>query len=123
MMDSSNSAVRPAPTRGRSRCSAVAGLFVVCSLALGPLGACGGAQRPKAPAAELRAIVEPPVATVQVDEKFVGAARVLAQRPAQLKPGKHRVTVDAAGYFPHDVELDLPPGVTTLELKLRPIPR
>jgi hypothetical protein len=94
------------------------GLLVLAGL----LAACGGAQKAKPRQAELRAVVEPPLANVQVDEYFVGSARVLAVRPAQLTPGKHRVTVDADGYFPHDVELDLPPGVTTLELKLRPVP-
>jgi hypothetical protein len=87
------------------------------------LAACAATHKPKTRQAELRAVVEPSNALVQVDETFVGAARVLEKRPAQLSPGKHRVTVDAAGYFPHDVELDLAPGVTTLTLKLRAIPR
>jgi len=85
--------------------------------------ACGGAQKAKPPAAELRALVEPATANVQIDEHFVGSARVLAVRPARVAPGKHRVTVEAEGYFPHDVELDLPVGVTTLDLKLRAVPR
>jgi len=89
----------------------------------GALIACGGAHKAKGRPAELRALVEPPTAIVQVDETFVGSARVLDKRPAQLTPGKHRVTVDAPGYFPHDVELDLAPGVTTLQLKLRAIPK
>ena len=86
------------------------------------LSACGGAQRPRQAVAELRTIVEPPTARVQVDERFVGAARVLEKRPARLTPGKHRVTVEAPGFFPHDMELDLAPGVTKVDLKLRPVP-
>ena len=96
---------------------------VVSASLCGALIACGGAHKPKGRPAELRALVEPPTAIVQVDETFVGSARVLDKRPAQLTPGKHRVTVDAPGYFPHDVELDLAPGVTTLQLKLRAIPK
>lgn len=94
------------------------------ALALGVclLAACGGVQRPKPAVAELRTLVEPATARVQVDEQFVGAARVLAQRPARLKPGPHRLTIEAPGYFPHDMELDLRPGVTKVELKLRPVP-
>ena len=84
--------------------------------------ACGGAHKPKGRPAELRAVVQPPTAIVQVEEKFVGSARVLDKRPAQLTPGKHRVTVEAPGYFPHDVEVELAPGVTTLQLKLRAVP-
>jgi hypothetical protein len=95
----------------------------LCSLCLCvALVACGGAHKPKGRPAELRALVEPPTAIIQVDEKFVGSARVLDKRPAPLAPGKHRVTVEAPGYFPHDVEVELVPGVTTLQLKLRALP-
>ncbi|HEX5658682.1 MAG TPA: PEGA domain-containing protein [Polyangiales bacterium] len=91
-------------------------------LALFLLCGCAGAQLPRSRPAELRTIVEPPTAAVQIDERFAGAARVLAMRPASVKPGKHRITVEAPGYFPHDAELELVPGVTTVNLKLRPVP-
>ncbi|HEY6877872.1 MAG TPA: PEGA domain-containing protein [Polyangiales bacterium] len=90
-------------------------------LSLAVLG-CAGAQRPRARPAQLRAVIEPATASVQIDEHFVGAARVLAVRPASVKPGKHRITVEAPGYFPHDAEVELAPGVTTVNLKLRPVP-
>lgn len=90
-------------------------------LSLALLG-CAGAQRPRARPAQLRTLVEPSTATVQIDEHFAGAARVLAVRPASVKPGKHRITVEAPGYFPHDAEVELAPGVTTVDLKLRPVP-
>jgi hypothetical protein len=83
---------------------------------------CASTQKPKGPQAGLRTVVDPPNAIVQVDEHFVGAARVLDKRPAELAPGKHRVTVEAPGHFPHDLQVDLAPGVTTLNLKLRPTP-
>ena len=85
-------------------------------------GSCGARQPPRPAVAELRTLVEPPTARVQVDEQFVGAARVLAQRPARLSLGRHRVTIEAPGYFPHDLELDLAAGVTKLEVELRAIP-
>jgi hypothetical protein len=91
---------------------------------VGALGvSCAPVQKPGIRPAELRTRVLPATATVQVDERYVGAARRLDKSPAKLAPGKHRVTVEAAGFFPHDVELELAPGVTTLDLKLRPIPR
>jgi hypothetical protein len=108
-----------APASGASRL----GSGLVSALLCGALIACAGAHKPTGRPAQLRALVEPATALVQVDETFVGSARVLDKRPAQLTPGKHRVTVDAPGYFPHDVELELVPGVTTLQLKLRPIPK
>ncbi|MFT3922893.1 MAG: PEGA domain-containing protein [Myxococcales bacterium] len=84
--------------------------------------ACGGAQHPREKPAQLRIVAEPATASVQVDEHFVGAARVLAKQPATVTPGKHRVTVEAPNYFPHDLELELPAGVTSVEIKLRPVP-
>ncbi|MDB4974430.1 MAG: hypothetical protein JWN48_2771 [Myxococcaceae bacterium] len=116
-------------TRARSRveprASRITGLALGLALALllALLGVgCAARQTPNTKTAALKTVVEPPTALVQVDEHFVGAARVLATRPAPLEPGKHRVTVEAPGYFPHDLEVDLVPGVTTLELKLRATP-
>ncbi len=72
--------------------------------------------------AKLRVIAEPEHMRVYVDERFVASARVLAQRPRELRPGRHRLTFQAPGYFPHDVAVDLPPGTTTIRISLRPIP-
>lgn len=85
------------------------------------LGACGGAQRAPEPA-RVRFIVEPETARVYNEDRFVGAARVLARRPEAFRPGVRHFTITADGYFPHDVELDLPSGLTTVRLRLRPIP-
>jgi hypothetical protein len=87
------------------------------------VAACAGSQRPAEPSAELRVVAEPDAAIVQVNEQFVGSARVLSKRPARFSPGKKRVTVEAPGYFPHDLEVDLTKGVTTINIKLRPIPK
>jgi hypothetical protein len=57
-----------------------------------------------------------------VDDQYAGNGRLLASRPLALKPGVRFVTFEAPGYFPHDIKLDLPPGTTTIEVKLRPIP-
>lgn len=84
--------------------------------------ACGGAQHPRQKATELRVVAEPVAALVQVDERFVGTARVLDKKPAVLSPGKKRITIESPGYFPHDLEIELKPGVTTVEIKLRPVP-
>ena len=96
--------------------------FAPCACAAALLGACAGAQHPKSRPAELRVVAEPATAIVQVDEHFVGAARVLDKKPAPLAPGHHRVTIEAPGFFPHDLDVDLAPGVTTLKLKLRALP-
>ncbi len=98
------------------------GRALLLSLSVAAAG-CAARQKPPVLRAQLRTIVEPPTAVVQVDERFVGAARVLDQRPARLQEGAHRITIEAPGYFPHDLELQLPAGVTKLEVKLRPIPQ
>ena len=72
--------------------------------------------------ARLEVIATPPQASVYLDGHYFGRARVLAAEPKALVPGIHLMTVTADDYFPHDMELDLPSGRTTVEIKLRPIP-
>ena len=72
--------------------------------------------------ARLRVVAEPETTTVYVDDRYVGSARVLATKPKPLAPGIKLITFKAPGYFPHDVRLDLPSGVTTVRMKLRPVP-
>ena len=64
----------------------------------------------------------PDTASVYIDERYVGRARVLAVKPKVLKPGVKYITFEADDHFPHDVRIDLPPGETTLDIKLRPVP-
>jgi hypothetical protein len=88
------------------------------------LSACAGAQHPKREkAAELRVVAVPEGALVEVNERSVGSARVLAQRPVRLKPGKKRITITAPGHFPHDLEVELRPGETKIDIKLRAVPK
>lgn len=84
--------------------------------------ACGGGGIAPTRPAELRVIATPDTATVYLDERFLGAARVLAVRPKSVPKGRHRLTVQAPGHFPHDLELELEPGETKVEISLRPIP-
>jgi hypothetical protein len=83
---------------------------------------CAGAPAPRVEPAQVRFLVEPETARVYADDRFVGAARVLARRPPSFAPGVRHFTITAEGYFPHDVELDLPSGVTTVRLRLRAVP-
>jgi len=91
-------------------------LFASCSLV-----GCMHAPGPP-PLAKLRVLAEPETTTVYIDDRYVGSARVLAAKPRSLSPGYKLVTFKAPGYFPHDVRLQLPSGVTTLRMKLRKIP-
>ncbi len=85
------------------------------------ISACAGAPR-ASETARVRFVITPDTARVYTDEQFVGGARVLAARPAVFRPGPRRLTISALGYFPHDLELFLEPGTTTVEVRLRPIP-
>jgi hypothetical protein len=67
--------------------------------------------------------VVPETARVVIDDESVGSARLLAASPHRLSPGKHFVEIEAKGYFPHDLELDLAPGLTKVEVTLRAVPR
>ena len=96
--------------------------LVLGTLLVGALAACGAQQHPGEPT-RLMVVAEPDNARVRIDDRDAGSARVLAARPPRLTAGRHQVSVEADGYFPHDVELDLPPGTTTLRIQLRPIPR
>lgn len=85
------------------------------------IAGCGARQAPREPA-EVRFILDPPTARVYAEDQFVGAGRVLARRNERFRPGMRHFTVTADGYFPHDLEVDLPSGLTTIRLRLRPVP-
>jgi hypothetical protein len=85
------------------------------------LAGCSGAPRPVGNA-QVRFHIEPDTARVYTDERFLGGARVVAVQPIQLRAGPRRFTITAEGHFPHDLEVDLPPGLTTIRVSLRPVP-
>lgn len=98
---------------------AVRGAFLVTMLTL--LG-CGAAAHPAA-SGRLLLRVEPLEASVTLDDEFVGRGPRLLHNVLVTTPGKHRLSVTARGYFPHDFEIDLPPGTTKASVKLRAIPQ
>jgi hypothetical protein len=72
--------------------------------------------------ARLKVVATPAYASVYIDGHYFGRAAVLAQEPKALAPGLHLMTIQAQDHFPHDMELDLPPGATTVTVELRPVP-
>ncbi|MEM7448144.1 MAG: PEGA domain-containing protein [Myxococcota bacterium] len=72
--------------------------------------------------ASLRVVTEPPEARVYINGQFVGQGHVLEAQPAELRVGESFMTVQSPGYFPHDLRLELVPGVTKVEVRLRPVP-
>jgi hypothetical protein len=102
------------------RARSLSALVLLGLLVLGA-GACVRSVPPPR-LARLRIVAEPETTTVYVDDRYVGSARVLATKPKPLAPGIKLITFKAPGYFPHDVRLDLPSGVTTVRMKLRQVP-
>lgn len=108
---------------GLSRASSGrAALVLAAAILLTWVSGCGASQSPTAARAEVRFELEPDTARVYTDDRFVGSARVLAERPAQFRAGPRQLTITADGYFPHDLEVDLPAGTTTIRVSLRPVP-
>lgn len=72
--------------------------------------------------AYLKVIAEPRQTTVYQNDRFLGSAHLLQKQPKALPPGTKYLTFKAPGYFPHDLQIKLPVGETTVKVKLRPIP-
>lgn len=72
--------------------------------------------------AALRVRAVPENARVVIDDDTVVAAAATAAQPVRLSVGRHLITVEADGYFPHDLEVDLPSGETAVDVSLRPLP-
>ena len=96
--------------------------LLIATAAPSLLGACM-TPPPRATPARLAIIAEPPETRVFVNDRYLAKARALAIKPADLPPGVKFITFTADGYFPHDLQVKLPPGTTTIRIKLRPIPK
>ncbi len=72
--------------------------------------------------ARLRVVTHPAAASVYIDGHYFGRGTVLSQAPKALAPGAHLMTVEADDHFPHDMEINLPKGESTITIELRPIP-
>lgn len=79
-------------------------------------GGCAPAASPSRPTVSLRIQGGPPDATVVVDEETLGTLDYVAAHGVALPPGVHHVTVQAAGYFPWDREVDARLGMPPIRL-------
>ncbi len=86
------------------------------------VGACSIQSNLRPTPARIQIIVEPDTARVSIDGHRARRAAIYDARPAEVRPGPHRISVEAPGYFPHDVEVEAVPGTTTVRLSLREIP-
>ncbi len=85
------------------------------------LAACSGAQMAQK-TVSLRLRGSPPDAQVTVDDRYLGALAFVAKRGVALPPGKHRITVEKAGFFPWDREVSASEAPIVLDVVLEKIP-
>lgn len=67
----------------------------------------------------MRLVGSPPNASVTIDDQFVGTLEVVVRRGVALPPGKHRVSVEAAGYLPWDQIVEAKEGAGPVRLDVR----
>ncbi len=63
-------------------------------------------------------------ASVTIDDIYIGKLAFVAQRGVALPPGRHRISVEKAGYFPWDTVVEVHEGDLLVHLNavLQPIP-
>jgi hypothetical protein len=83
-----------------------------------------GCQPPTPRTVSMRMRGGVPKATVTIDEMYIGSLAMVKQRGVALPPGKHRITVEAPGYFPWDrlVHVQQADPPVFLDVRLRRIP-
>lgn len=108
-----------------ARASVLPAGFLACIFA-GFL-ACGTPAReaahPGGKTTSLRLRGTPDQASVVLDDQFLGNLAFVASHGVALPRGKHRLTVEAQGYFPFDREITGDEGPVSLEVQLRAIPQ
>ena len=77
---------------------------------------------PKAQTVPLRISGAPPDATVTIDDQRVGSLSLVAARGIRVLPGRHRITVEAAGYLPFDIAVEAKSEIIPVAVTLLPIP-
>jgi hypothetical protein len=93
------------------------GALVSCALA-----ACGGLSSPQTHAVSVRMRGGPPNASVTIDDVLIGPLDVVQARGVAIAPGRHHVSVEAAGYLPRDFVVDAKEQMVVLDVALTPIP-
>jgi hypothetical protein len=84
---------------------------------------CGArSARAPEPDAFVALSVEPPEATVRVDDRVVGSGATVRGRWIAVHHGAHRLAVNAPGFDRHEQDLELAPGRHTIVVRLLTTP-
>ncbi len=57
-----------------------------------------------------------------IDDQRVGSLALVAARGIRVLPGRHRISVEAAGYLPFDVAIEAKDAVVPVDVALVPVP-
>jgi hypothetical protein len=94
----------------------------VLSILIGVFSACGEPKVPSEETVGLRFSGEPPTARVVIDDQPVGELGDVVARGVRVRTGKHRISVEAQGYFPSDQLLDAQGQIVKVSVTLRKLP-
>ena len=91
-------------------------------LALGLASALLAACEVVPPTTSLRVAGAPIDASVTIDDQYIGFFGYVAKHGVAMPRGKHRITVEKAGFFPWDRVVEASDAPVQLEVTLVPIP-
>jgi hypothetical protein len=74
------------------------------------------------PRVSLRTSGNVPDAAVTIDDQYIGSLKYVSKRGVALPPGKHRITVERAGYFPWDRLIEATEQPVVLDIQMVPVP-
>ncbi|MBI2391955.1 MAG: PEGA domain-containing protein [Deltaproteobacteria bacterium] len=100
--------------------TAVMGALALSALLI----ACAPAKPPTTSLRLAPAQDAPKNARVIIDDQPVGSLDFITKRGVALPPGKHRITIEADGYLPWDLEVDAGDkgGLIKLDVKMVKVP-
>ena len=99
------------------------GRVLGAALALAALNLVGcGFSAHSQPTVSLRVQGNVADAHVTIDDIHVGALAFVAAHGVALPPGRHRVTVERAGYFPWDAVVEASDAPIYLQIKMVAVP-
>lgn len=79
---------------------------LLLAVALVTCAACSPAKPPTTSLRLAPVVDAPKNARVIVDDQPIGSLAFVTKRGVALPPGKHRITIEADGYLPWDMEVD-----------------
>lgn len=99
-------------------------LRVICVVALLCAAAACSSHKPvaKIPTGKILLDVGPGHAHITIDEKLQGTASMYEKKPMKIPRGKHRLKLQADGYFPEYVEIEVTDSMKKIAIEMKKMP-